>query len=91
MHCGLSNAVHDTILIVPMRRLQVLDIEETIWSPKYGLKGMLDASVRVSGGGSGGLYPGIMPFELKTGRGTTGMVQGCILSMLTSKPNRFLE
>ncbi|GIL70908.1 hypothetical protein Vretifemale_1573, partial [Volvox reticuliferus] len=29
------------------RVLEVLDIEESIWAPKYGLKGQLDASLRV--------------------------------------------
>jgi DNA replication ATP-dependent helicase Dna2 len=39
-----------------------------VWSPKYGLKGMIDASVQVRLGHSNT----IMPLELKTGKGTTG-------------------
>ncbi|KXZ52798.1 hypothetical protein GPECTOR_8g185 [Gonium pectorale] len=30
------------------RVAEILDIEESIWAPKYGLKGMLDASLRVT-------------------------------------------
>ncbi|XP_024544852.1 DNA replication ATP-dependent helicase/nuclease DNA2 isoform X1 [Selaginella moellendorffii] len=43
---------------------EVVDIEEMILSPKYGLKGMIDASVRVD--------EEHMPLEFKTGRATTG-------------------
>lgn len=27
---------------------EVLDIEENVWAPKYGLKGMIDASLHIS-------------------------------------------
>ena len=29
----------------PMCVRQVMDIEENVWAPKYGLKGMIDASL----------------------------------------------
>ncbi|CAK9231222.1 unnamed protein product [Sphagnum troendelagicum] len=52
----------------PLSIPEVVDIEEMVWSPKYGLKGMIDASVQVRLGHSNT----IMPLELKTGKGTTG-------------------
>lgn len=53
-----------------------MDIEETVWSPKYGLKGMIDASILVKMGNmSLGGEERIMPFELKTGKATTGPVK----------------
>lgn len=52
---------------------KVLDIEENIWSPMFGLKGKIDASVQVLLGTSKrnpALDPRTLtvPFELKTGR-----------------------
>lgn len=47
---------------------KLLEVEEKIWSPMYGLKGNVDATVQVS------LKDGIdektltVPFELKTGK-----------------------
>eukprot|EP01018_Ginkgo_biloba_P039983 Gb_09620 [translate_table: standard] len=52
---------------------EVLDIEEMVWSPKYGLKGMVDASVQVNCDTHGYVTKDlIMPLEFKTGKGTTG-------------------
>ncbi|KAL0380005.1 UNVERIFIED_CONTAM: DNA replication ATP-dependent helicase/nuclease JHS1 [Sesamum angustifolium] len=52
---------------------EVIDIEEMAWAPKYGLKGMIDASVRVrtdtSSAEAGEM---IMPLEFKTGKGRVG-------------------
>ncbi|KAK6140588.1 hypothetical protein DH2020_025671 [Rehmannia glutinosa] len=51
---------------------EVIDIEEMAWAPKYGLKGMIDASVRVrSNTNSAEASEIIMPLEFKTGKGTT--------------------
>lgn len=52
---------------------EVMDIEEMAWAPRYGLKGMIDASVisRVDSC-NGGSYDKIMPLEFKTGKGTSG-------------------
>ncbi|KAL3613640.1 hypothetical protein CASFOL_041714 [Castilleja foliolosa] len=52
---------------------EVIDIEEMAWAPKYGLKGMIDASVRVrSKTTSGEASELIMPLEFKTGKATSG-------------------
>lgn len=53
-----------------------MDIEEMAWAPRYGLKGMIDASVisRVDSC-NGGSYDKIMPLEFKTGKGTSGQVK----------------
>ena len=50
------------------------DIEEDIWSPTYGLRGKLDASVQaviVRNSGSSITHP--TPFEIKTGRAVAGL------------------
>ncbi|KAG6333843.1 hypothetical protein ID866_5248 [Astraeus odoratus] len=59
------------------------DVEEDIWSPKYGLKGKLDASVQAviaestmlgkSPNSSAVVNTYTMPFEIKTGRSIAGM------------------
>ncbi|XP_049936664.1 DNA replication ATP-dependent helicase/nuclease JHS1 isoform X2 [Nymphaea colorata] len=53
--------------------VEIVDIEEMAWSPRYGLKGMIDASVKVR------LNPEMesaeecmMPLEFKTGKRTNG-------------------
>ncbi|EPS67671.1 hypothetical protein M569_07103, partial [Genlisea aurea] len=49
---------------------EVIDIEEMVWAPKYGMKGMIDASVRVvTGANSADTCETIMPLEFKTGKG----------------------
>lgn len=55
---------------------ETCDVEEDIWSPKYGLKGKVDVSligtftgpILEDGGGAR-----VMPFEIKTGRAVAGM------------------
>lgn len=74
----------NTLLAIP----RLLDVEEDIWSPTYGLKGKLDASVEtvIGESSSGGTYlqkhmrpapPPLrtapMPLEIKTGRATAGL------------------
>ncbi|XP_022897892.1 DNA replication ATP-dependent helicase/nuclease DNA2 isoform X3 [Olea europaea var. sylvestris] len=52
---------------------EVIDIEEMAWAPKYGLKGMIDASVQVRIEST--LHEAremIMPLEFKTGKGNSG-------------------
>ncbi|KAL3833010.1 hypothetical protein ACJIZ3_007746 [Penstemon smallii] len=52
---------------------EVIDIEEMAWAPKYGLKGMIDASVRIRiNTNSTEASEMIMPLEFKTGKGTSG-------------------
>lgn len=49
------------------------------WAPRYGLKGMIDASVCVKiKSDTGGSYERLMPLEFKTGKGTTGHVREII-------------
>ncbi|XP_022637202.1 DNA replication ATP-dependent helicase/nuclease DNA2 isoform X2 [Vigna radiata var. radiata] len=48
---------------------EVIDIEEMVWAPKYGLKGMIDASVRVKiQSQRDEQEEKIMPVEFKTGK-----------------------
>lgn len=51
-----------------------LEIEEDIWSPKYGLKGKPDVSIagRIREDGVDGEI-GTLPFEIKTGKSYAGM------------------
>ncbi|KAK1273977.1 hypothetical protein QJS04_geneDACA012087 [Acorus gramineus] len=51
---------------------EVIDIEEMAWAPRYGLKGMIDASVRVHMVNVDGSSEKIMPLEFKSGKGTSG-------------------
>lgn len=51
---------------------KLLDIEEEIWSPKYGIKGKIDATVQARITESGGSSRHVtFPLEIKTGRSTT--------------------
>lgn len=55
---------------------QVIDIEEIVWAPRYGLKGMIDASVRVKMNSSDEeASEKIMPLEFKTGKAISGQVK----------------
>ncbi|KAL5560584.1 hypothetical protein UlMin_036795 [Ulmus minor] len=52
---------------------EVLDIEEMTWAPKYGLKGMIDASVRIRvGSNKCEANEKLIPLEFKTGKGPNG-------------------
>lgn len=52
---------------------EVLDIEEMAWAPKYGLKGMIDASLKVNVKSNTNVpNETIMPLEFKTGKATNG-------------------
>ncbi|ONM14575.1 DNA replication ATP-dependent helicase/nuclease JHS1 isoform X2 [Zea mays] len=52
---------------------EVMDIEEMAWAPRYGMKGVIDASVRSRvESHNGGSYDRIMPLEFKTGKATSG-------------------
>ncbi|GAA0147626.1 RNA helicase [Lithospermum erythrorhizon] len=52
---------------------EVVDIEEMAWAPKYGLKGMVDASLRIQAESScGEITEKMMPLEFKTGKATRG-------------------
>ncbi|KAJ3009133.1 UNVERIFIED_CONTAM: Tripartite DNA replication factor [Siphonaria sp. JEL0065] len=62
----------------------VLDIEEHIWSPTWGIKGNIDASLEVKTvTGRGQVVTHIMPFELKTGKSTTAVSHRAQASLYT--------
>ncbi|KAJ7095853.1 DNA replication factor Dna2-domain-containing protein [Mycena belliarum] len=73
---------------------QLLDIEEDIWSPKWGLKGKIDATVLavISDSKSPSSAPlvtsGPKPFEIKTGRPVAGLehrAQTMLYTLLTEE------
>lgn len=47
---------------------KLLDIEEHVWSPMYGLKGNIDATVQVTIGNGHDRRTLTVPFEVKTGK-----------------------
>ena len=47
---------------------KLLDVEEHVWSPTYGLKGNIDATVEIALKDEQGLRNLTVPFELKTGK-----------------------
>lgn len=47
---------------------KLLDVEEHVWSPMYGLKGNIDASVEVVMDDERGERTLTVPFEVKTGK-----------------------
>ena len=53
----------------------IYTFEEDIWSPKYGLKGKVDATIKgtIDFRSKGILEDVVMPLEIKTGRSTTGI------------------
>ncbi|OPJ84724.1 DNA replication ATP-dependent helicase/nuclease DNA2 [Patagioenas fasciata monilis] len=46
----------------------ILDIEENIWSPRFGLKGKIDVTARVKIHRQSGVQSRIMPLEIKSGK-----------------------
>ncbi|KAJ7134639.1 Dna2-domain-containing protein [Mycena epipterygia] len=73
---------------------QLLDIEEDIWSPVWGLKGKIDATVLAvisdskSPGGDAIVTSGPKPFEIKTGRPVAGLehrAQTMLYTLLTEE------
>lgn len=50
---------------------KLLDVEEKIWSPKYGLKGMIDATVQATMQIGSEEKTLTVPFEIKTGKNPT--------------------
>ncbi|KAI7740314.1 hypothetical protein M8C21_005294 [Ambrosia artemisiifolia] len=52
---------------------EVIDIEEMAWAPKFGLKGVIDASMHVKVASKANQTTDyIMPLEFKTGKATNG-------------------
>lgn len=56
---------------VTMSINKLLDVEEHIWSPMYGLKGNIDATIQVVLNDHEGQRVLTVPFELKTGKNQT--------------------
>ena len=50
---------------------KLLDVEEHVWSPVYGLKGNIDATVQVTMREGNGSRTLTVPFEVKTGKNAT--------------------
>ncbi|KFP14399.1 DNA replication ATP-dependent helicase/nuclease DNA2, partial [Egretta garzetta] len=48
--------------------VDILDIEESIWSPRFGLKGKIDVTARVKIHHQSGVQSRIVPLELKSGK-----------------------
>ncbi|XP_032047006.1 DNA replication ATP-dependent helicase/nuclease DNA2 [Aythya fuligula] len=48
--------------------VEILDIEENIWSPRFGLKGKIDVTAKVKIHRQSGVQSKIMPLELKSGK-----------------------
>lgn len=50
---------------------KLLEVEEHVWSPMYGLKGNVDATVQVTMSDNAGQKTLVVPLEVKTGRSST--------------------
>jgi DNA replication ATP-dependent helicase Dna2 len=48
---------------------KLLDVEEHVWSPNYGLKGNIDATVQIAVEDDAQIKNLTVPLELKTGKG----------------------
>ncbi|KAJ2826894.1 DNA replication endonuclease-helicase Dna2 [Coemansia sp. 'formosensis'] len=59
---------------------KIFDMEENIWSPKYGLKGKVDLTILAQFSNQGAL---VQPFELKTGRVTQNTAHRAQLVLYT--------
>lgn len=69
---------------------KLLDVEEHVWSPMYGLKGNIDATVQVTMQDDQGERTLIVPFEIKTGKNSSNSahsVQTALYNLLLS--NRY--
>jgi len=77
---------------------KLLDVEEHVWSPQYGLKGNIDATVQVVMRDQSGERVLTVPFEVKTGKNTTNashQAQTALYTLLLSdrygKPQKKLD
>ena len=52
---------------------KLLEVEEHIWSPMYGLKGNIDASIQVACHEGESKRSLVVPLELKTGKKDTSL------------------
>ncbi|KAF6836512.1 DNA replication ATP-dependent helicase Dna2 [Colletotrichum musicola] len=65
---------------------KLLDVEEHVWSPMYGLKGNIDATVQVTMKDGRDLKTLTVPFEVKTGKhaNSNHMAQTALYNLLLS-------
>jgi DNA replication ATP-dependent helicase Dna2 len=71
---------------------KLLDVEEHVWSPMYGLKGNIDATVQVTMRDDQGERTLTVPFEIKTGKNSSNaahVAQTALYNLLLS--NRYGE
>lgn len=69
---------------ISLRVADVLDIEENIWSPAFGLKGKVDVSAQVEKKTSSGTISSVLvPLELKTGKPTKSVSHRAQVSLYT--------
>ncbi|KAJ6108281.1 hypothetical protein N7523_009604 [Penicillium sp. IBT 18751x] len=62
---------------------KLLEVEEHIWSPMYGLKGNIDATVQVTSRGQNGDQNLVVPLELKTGKRDTNQAHRAQTALYT--------
>lgn len=88
---GCYVSVSGTRITQPLSISNIFDIEENIWSPIYGLKGFLDATVEAH---SENDYS-VVPLEVKTGKHrslaheTQGLIYNLLLSDRYEVPSEF--
>ncbi|CVK97331.1 related to DNA helicase [Fusarium proliferatum] len=65
---------------------KLLDVEEHVWSPMYGLKGNIDATVEVAMQDGNDIRTLTVPFEVKTGKhaNSNHMAQTALYTLLLS-------
>lgn len=66
---------------------KLLDVEEHVWSPMYGLKGNIDATVQVTMQDEQGQRTLTVPFEVKTGKNSSNsahVAQTALYNLLLS-------
>uniref|UniRef100_A0A8C3Y032 DNA replication ATP-dependent helicase/nuclease n=1 Tax=Catharus ustulatus TaxID=91951 RepID=A0A8C3Y032_CATUS len=68
MQLKLSNGGKTEDVSSNIEIVDILDIEENIWSPRFGLKGKIDVTARVKIHCQSGVQSRIMPLELKSGK-----------------------
>lgn len=47
---------------------EILDVEESVWSPMFGIKGIADVTIKANLEGQNGISQYLMPMEIKTGQ-----------------------
>ena len=62
---------------------KLLEVEEHIWSPMYGLKGNIDATVQVACSEQGQDKTLLVPLELKTGNRDTNQAHRAQTALYT--------